>query len=187
MTGREVATLAFRLMAIYTLLNALWLISSDAPMIQMLGMPSVTSGNLFSATWLVYVLMLASLLATIALANILWIRAERIASRMVPYSPPEASAARMTAWEFQIVGLSLIGVLLLVRAVPGLFQAVWWYFQTPGLGRGSIWRWEAMAAGSAMELAMALLLLLVPRPVARLLGKVRRAPAAEGTAPPAAE
>src|SRR5262245_46562519 len=104
MTGRDVGILACRLMAIYALLYAFAMLSAAMSMFQLLS-SGYTGARV---TGFGPVLALAPFLAALVTANILWVKAERIAYRLVPYPSPQPTTLELSVRDLQGVALSVI-------------------------------------------------------------------------------
>jgi hypothetical protein len=188
MTGRDVGILACRLMAIYAVLLALSMVAGSMPTIQML----LNSSSAWSSGGWLPALAAAPFLLTLAAANILWVRAERIAYGLVPYPSPQPVSLKLRRGEVETVAITLFGVFLLVHALPAIFQILWYWYslsQLRGAGfgvtepAGLAWVPAGVAAG--VELVAGWILVERARRIGRAMARRRgggRQPAAEKAA-----
>jgi hypothetical protein len=176
MTGRDVAILSCRLMAIYALLHAFAMISTAAQFIRPWLFYS-SSGSQISP--LLAAAALLHVLASLAMADILWVRAERIANRLLPYQSPQAATTSLDLEGFQAVAISLIGLFVLVTAIPGIFQSLGYYLAYRDMLPSSSLRplvpgWAVTATGTVLYGIVGLLLVTQPGRAKRMLARLRR-------------
>lgn len=174
MTGRAIAVLACKVLAIYTVLQGINLLCVAPVQIgSVFEGPGAGPGRLLGAlSTLAVIVMLAGL------AAVLWVGAGRIARVMVPDAEAPDVGARLAAEEIQAIGFSIIGLLVLIRAVPhaaGVFFN-YWFLERGALANQSMSAHTKVQLGiAAIELVLGACLLFGARGLPGVLKTVRQA------------
>lgn len=95
-----------------------------------------------------------SLVVPVLVAVGLWMRAPWIAKRMLAdVESGQAPRSAITLQEAQTVAISILGLLFVVEAIPGLAVAVLEYFRVPGIAADAGMR-SALSAGALKATVM---------------------------------
>ena len=167
MTKREIAALAVKCLAIYAIVLAISQLSFVV---------SFTQGEwgLGRAFTLIIAFLPFVLLAMYGL--ILWLDADRLASRMAADDDGRTLATRASGAEIHAIAFSVVGLLVLTRAVPRLCMIL-----ISLVARGAETSWAASMTTHmwtqigqfAVELALGLWLLFGAQGLVRLVRKIR--------------
>lgn len=173
MTGRAIALLACRVFAIYVVLQGIILFCT---VLVQIGPVLQNPGE--AGRWLGALSTLAVIVLLAGLAVMLWIGAGRIARVMVPGDDAPDAGAGPAAEEIQAVGFSIVGLLVLIRAVPhaaGVFFN-YWFLERGALASQSISGHTKVQLGiAAIELVLGACLLFGARGLTGVLKTVRQA------------
>jgi hypothetical protein len=174
MTGRAIAVLACRVLAIYTVLQEINLLYAATVQIgSVFQGPGAGAGRLLGALSTLAVIVLLA-----GLAVVLWVGAGRIARVMVPGDDAPDAGAGPAAEEIQAIGFSIVGLLVLIRAIPhaaGVFFN-YWFLERGALANQSISGHTKVQLGiAAIELVLGACLLSGARGLTGVLKTVRQA------------
>jgi hypothetical protein len=121
---------------------------------------------------------LAVIVLLAGLAVVLWVGAGRIARVMVPGDDAPDAGAGPAAEEIQAIGFSIVGLLVLIRAIPhaaGVFFN-YWFLERGALANQSISGHTKVQLGiAAIELVLGACLLSGARGLTGVLKTVRQA------------
>jgi len=195
MTKHELASFALKLLGIYVFIESL-------PLFQFLGglVYALRSdrGGPIAEFWPALIMLIPLLLAAVAGA-MLFIFSRDLAPRLVGEDGPLGMSSVLTGHDVQAVGFSIVAVLIFLRALPQMGQAIWAAFDAvsrrfsePAAGRlvQNIFRYSIPAT---IQLVLAVVLFLQARGLANLwhgirIGKyVRVEDAEQKNAPPGRE
>lgn len=175
MTIKELARLSCKVLAVYTLVLAIQSLNHFAIL-------PVSVGDNFPAGVAALMVMAAFMpsILLLALAAILWFRADRLAGHMAPGENTSWEKPAVTGEDVQVIAFSVVGVMVLAGAVPELFQLV----SNLALQRSTQFQpfnetvsvyTVSRATGLAVRLAIGIWLLLGARGLAGLLKTLREA------------
>ena len=175
MTRHELASFALKLLGIYALIESLPLFQSLGGLVYALR-PGRPQGGM--EVW-AYAIMLIPLLLTAAAGAILLVFSRDFAPRLVGDEGPLTTSSVLTGRDVQAIGFSVVAVLIFLRAIPQIGQAVWtgYYMTEQGSsemeqGRMRQMFWEyAIPAG--IQLVLAVILFLQARGLADLWHRIR--------------
>lgn len=172
MTIKDIARLACRLMAVYTIIGAVKALNY---VIVLPGSsPEGIRASLIVTAFLPFILLSA-------LAAILWYRAESLANHLAPDRELSPGRLEIHGEDVQVIAFSLAGVLVLASAVPQLVQVVasvidLYGFPQPLRETGFfITTTITKATGLLIQSIIGLWLTLGSRGVVALLKKIREA------------
>jgi hypothetical protein len=170
MTKHELASFALKLLGIYAFIEALPLFQFLGGLVYMLR--SDRGGNV-PEFW-VFVGSLVPLLLMAGAGAVLVVFSRNIAPLLVGEDRPLGMSSVLTGRDVQAIGFSIVAVLIFLRAIPQIGQAVWigFYavsrdFSEPTAGRmiQDVWRYGIPAI---IQLALAVVLFLQARGLSNL-------------------
>lgn len=184
MTKREIASLACKILAVYALLQlpqyvqGIYFLLSGIFAGELWGDNIHRIQSLFWSLSTVFVPMLLYLVVGI----LLWRRSDALASRMVSDEQTGQDQCRLPGREFMAIAFSIVGLVVLVHAMPRIAHllARLVYRPTldfPGLGGGREWDVGTIAQLAAMTVQVILgaVLLVGGRALSQLVMKIRTA------------
>jgi hypothetical protein len=170
MTRHELASFALKLLGIYTLIQSL-------PLFQFLGglmyMLKSNREGIVPEFW-ASVIMLIPLLLVATAGAVLFVFSRNLAPRLVGEDGPLGTSSVLTGRDVQAIGFSIVAVLIFLRAIPQISQAIWTGFDAvsrrfsepvPGRMVQSILRYGIPAV---IQLILAVVLFLRARGLANL-------------------
>lgn len=174
MTKHELASFALRLLGIYAIIESL-------PLFQFLGSLAYTlrsNRNEPVVEFWAIVGMLIPLLLMAAAGAVLLVFSRDLAPRLVGEDKPLGIPSVLTGRDVQAIGFSVVAVLIFLRAIPQIGQAVWIGFYTSSGGFGGpggrmvqdILRYGIPAV---IQLALAVVLFLQARGLADSWHRIR--------------
>ena len=132
MTSRDVGVLSCKILSIYVIvivlsqLNGLLMHYSSLLAVIRSSSDSPTEMNI---AW--FLGSAAGMLILSGFCAFLWLGAGYLARRMVPDSEEKALGTALSARDFQVIAFSVVGLLLVVKALPDAASTAWRYAQLP--------------------------------------------------------
>jgi hypothetical protein len=175
MTRHELASFALKLLGIYALIESL-------PFLQYVGafvyMPRSGRTEFVTAFWNVVIILVPLLLAA-GTGVMLIVFSRHLAPLLVGEDRPLGMSSAVTGRDVQAIGFSVVAVLIFLRAIPQISQAIWvrYYavsreFAGPGADRMAqeVWRY---GIPGLIQLVLAVVLFLHARGLASLWHRIR--------------
>jgi hypothetical protein len=175
MTKHELASFALKLLGIYAFIASL-------PLFQFLGnlvyMLRSDTDRTTVALW-ASVAILAPLLLLAAAGAMLVVFSRNLAPRLVGEDSPLGMSSVLTGRDVQAIGFSIVAVLIFLRAIPQIGQAVWTSlytasrdFSEPTVGR-MVQNSLRYGIPAVIQLVLAVVLFLQARGLANLWHRIR--------------
>jgi hypothetical protein len=174
MTKHELASFAVKLLGIYTIIESL-------PLLQVLGgLASSPSGRADVSMYReMFIGQLIPFVLRVLVGVLLFVYSRELAPRLMDEDKPLNVSSALTARDVQAVGFSIVGVLIFLRALPDLSQAVWSWLYT--ISQSSMQSWRGPVAhitwprgvSAAIQLVLAIVLFLQARGLANFWHRIQ--------------
>jgi hypothetical protein len=175
MTKHELASFALKLLGIYALIESLQLFQWLGGLVYML---KSERGGTVAELWASVVMMIPLLLVAAAGA-VLVVFGRDLAPRLVGEDKPLGASSVLTGQDVQAIGFSIVAVLIFLRAIPQIGQAIWMALDAlsqrfdepvPGRFAQNAFRYGIPAL---IQLVLAVTLFLQARGLANLWHRIR--------------
>jgi len=177
MTKHDLASFALRLLGIYALIEALPLFQFLGSLVYMLRAGIDRNAAQF---WALAIMMIP-LLLVVTVGAVLFVFSRELAPRLVGKDEPLGMSSVPTGRDVQAIGFSIVAVMIFLRALPHVGQAIWIVFDAvshripepvPGRLMQNVFR-DAIPA--VIQLVLAIVLFLQARGLANLWHRIRTA------------